>query len=131
MSRSGGTSATRIPGLRNDKVAQRVLAAVRSGLEGDVPKGLGAVYAVAAPIRKPRQTIGALVEIIRARLRIGLEEREHADVICGNRIRVRIVAAGSPETAHVLGFIHNPDLPPDALLDIVEAQISRNTGYPA
>jgi hypothetical protein len=115
-----------MPRLRNDKVVQKVLAAVRSTLDGDVPEGLCAVYAIAAPVREPRRTIRALVEIIRTRLR--LELCEHGDVIFGNQIRLRIVAAGSPETARVLGFVHNPDLPPDALLDIVEAQISRGLG---
>jgi hypothetical protein len=105
MSRSDGTPATRTPRLRHDKVAERVVAAVRSALDGDVPEGLCAVYAIAAPIREPRQTIRALVEMIRTRLRSGLERRGHADIICGNQIRLRIVAAGLPETARVLGFI--------------------------
>jgi hypothetical protein len=120
-----------MPRLRHDKVAQRVVAAVRSALDGDVPEGLCAVYAIAAPIREPRQTIRGLVEMIRTRLRSGLEGGEHADFICGNQIRLRIVAAGSPEAARVLGFVHNPDPPPDALLDTVEAQISREAASSA
>jgi len=103
---------------------------VQGALDGDVPEGLCAVYAVAAPIRKPRQTIAALVEIIRSRIRLGLAGREHIDVICGNQIRLRIVTAGSPESARVIGFVHNPDTPSDAFLDLVEAQISRETLSP-
>ena len=113
--------ATRdIPRLRFDKVALRLVQGIRGALEGVVPDGLCVVFAVTAPIREPSKMTTALVETIRARLSLGSVPGEHAEVLHGNEVRVRFVTSRSPHAARVAGFVHNPDPPPGALLDLAQ-----------
>ena len=119
MAMRDGRGAT--PRLRFDKVALRLVQGVRGELEGDVPDGLCVVFAVAAPIREPSRTITALVEVLRARLSLGAVLGEHAELLHGNAGRVRILTSRSPHAARVAGFVHNPDPPPDALLDMAQS----------
>ncbi len=109
------------PRLRFDKVALRLAQGVRGALEGAVPDGLCVMFAVTAPIREPSKTLTALIEIIRARLSLGAVLGEHAEALHGNEVRVRVVTARSPYAARVAGFVHNPDTPPSALLDMAQS----------
>jgi hypothetical protein len=109
-----------VPRLRFDKVALRLVRGVCSALEGAVPEGLCVVFAVTAPIREPSKTRAALAETIRVRLSREAVLGEHAEVIHGNEIRVRVVTNRSRHPARIAGFVHNPNPPPSALLDMAQ-----------
>jgi hypothetical protein len=109
------------PRLRFDKVARRLVQGVRGSLEGAVPDGLCVMFAVTAPVREPSKTLTALIETVRARLRLGAGMGEHAEAIHGNEIRVRVVTSRLPNAARVAGFVHNPDPPPSGLLDMAQS----------
>jgi hypothetical protein len=134
MTTHSSRSAT--PRLRFDKVALRLVQGVRDALKDALPDGLCVLFAVTAPIREPSKTTTALVATIRSWLSAGAGPSEHAEVLYGNQIRVRIVTRRSPHAARIAGFVHDPLPPPDALLDIAQSflegddapDVARNNG---
>ena len=112
-----------MPRLRFDKVALRLVQGVRDALAGAVPDDLCVLFTVTAPIREPLKTTTALVEAIRARLSHGAVVGEHQETLHGNQVRVRVVTNRSSHAARVAGFVHNPDPPPGALLDVAQSLV--------
>lgn len=107
------------PRVRFDKVALRLVRSVRHPLEAAVPDGTGVLFAVTAPIREPAKTMAALVETIGGLLSLG--PGEFAATLYGNDVRVRVVRRRLPRAARIVGFVHNREPPPDAVLDMAEA----------
>ncbi len=112
------------PRLRFDKVALRLVQSVRAAVEAAVPNGLCVIFAVTAPIREPSKTLTGLIETIRARLSLGAGLGEHQAAIHANGVRVRVVKSRLAHAAKVAGFVHNPDPPPGALLDLAQALLA-------
>lgn len=100
---------------------------MRAGIESAVPQGQCVVFAVSAPIRLSAQTGVALIELTRARLALGLTAAASlgVQVLHGNDVRVRVVATRSRHAVRVAGFVHNPDPPPDSLLDLAQSLLAR------
>lgn len=108
-----------LPRLRFDRVAQRVVRDLQATLSGAVPKNAALIVTVTAPIRLPAKTVAELGRRLARPL-----ARDFDKVICGNRVRVRMVRRCVPGAPRVVVFIHNPDPLPDGLLRIAEDLLS-------
>jgi hypothetical protein len=114
-----GTPAEGLPHLRFDRVARRVVKSLQEALVG-VPSEMAAlVVTVTAPIRMPGRTVGELG----ARLHKSLP-RNFDEMVCGNRVRARIVRCGVRGGPRVIVFVHNPDSAPTGLFRLVKASLS-------
>jgi hypothetical protein len=82
---------------------------------------------IAIEVATIKQRLAALEDIIRrclARRSAALEAPVEAqDRVHENQIRVRVVKGGSRRASKVIGFVHNPDSDPEALLDMTQALI--------
>jgi hypothetical protein len=103
------------PGLRFDKVVQRLLTDLRAVCAAALPGGMTALVTVTAPIRLPGKTIAALEEKLRAR-----PSREAKMKVHGNLVRLRIVKHKLKAAPKFMGFVHNPDTDPVLLMDRAE-----------
>ena len=123
--RIAGLSDRIKPRLRFDKVALRVVSRLQAALNESVQDGMAVIITITAPIREPAKTVAVLEEKIRARLARASTPMECKDTICGNQVRVRVVASGSREAAKVIAFVHNPS--PDAaiLLDMTQSLLQQ------
>lgn len=108
-----------LPRLRFDRVAQRVVRDLQATLSGAVSRNAALVVTVTAPIRLPAKTVAEL-----GRRLAGPLVRDFDKIICGNRVRARIVRRCVPRAPKVVVFIHNPDPPPDGLLRFAEDLLS-------
>ena len=113
-----GAMVDALPRLRFDRVAQRVVRDLQATLSGAVPRNAALIVTVTAPIRLPAKTVAELGRLA------GALARDFDKVICGNRVRVRIVRRCVPRAPKVVVFIHNPDPPPDSLLRFAEDLLS-------
>lgn len=108
-------------GLRFDKVVVRLVGRLRAGLGDAVPNGLMVVVTVTAPIRLPAKTVDALEQ----KIRLLLARRPHRTAergrIHGNGVRIQLEKTYSTHAPKVLGFVHNPDSDPRALLETTHA----------
>jgi hypothetical protein len=111
-------------GLRFDKVAIRLVERVRDAVRQSVPDGKMVVFTVTAPIRLPSKTAAALEEQIKDALTRRSARIEFEDRIHGNDVRVWVVTTKS-RTQKVLGYVHNPDVDPERLLDLALGHASR------
>jgi len=108
-----------LPRLRFDKVAQRVVRDLQALLRGATPKHAALIVTVTAPIRLPAKTVAEL-----GRQLAGSLVRDFDKVVCGNRVRARLVrrcVSGAPK---VVVFIHNPDPAPGGLFKLAEELLS-------
>ena len=108
-----------VPRLRFDRVAQRVVRDLQATLGGAVSRNAALIVTVTAPIRLPAKTVAEL-----GRRLAGPLARDFDKIICGNRVRARIVRRCVPRAPKVVVFIHNPDPPPDGLLRFAEELLS-------
>ena len=108
-----------VPRLRFDRVAQRVVRDLQATLSGAVSRNAALIVTVTAPIRLPAKTVAEL-----GRQLAGPLARDFDKVICGNRVRARIVRRRVPGAPKVLVFIHNPDPPPEGLFKFAEDLLS-------
>jgi len=108
-----------LPRLRFDRVAQRVVRDLQATLGGAVSRNAALIVTVTAPIRLPAKTVAEL-----GRRLAGPLARDFDKIICGNRVRARIVRRCVPRAPKVVVFIHNPDPPPDGLLRFAEELLS-------
>ena len=114
-----GAMVDALPRLRFDRVAQRVVRDLQATLSGAVSRNAALIVTVTAPIRLPAKTVAEL-----GRRLAGPLARDFDKVICGNRVRARIVRRCVPRAPKVVVFIHNPDPPPDGLLRFAEELLS-------
>jgi hypothetical protein len=121
-----GTPVKGLPRLRLDRVAQRVVRSLQEALAGVPTERTAVVVTVTAPIHLPSRTVGVLGARLKRRL------RRHFDaMVCGNRVRARLVRRGVKRGPRVIVFVHNPEPAPTALFKLVEASLSaaqRGTG---
>jgi len=108
-----------LPRLRFDRVAQRVVRDLQATLGGAVSRNAALIVTVTAPIRLPAKTVAEL-----GRRLAGPLARDFDKIICGNRVRARIVRRCVPRAPKVVVFIHNPEPPPDGLLRFAEELLS-------
>jgi hypothetical protein len=114
-----GVTMKTLPRLRFDKVAQRVVRDLRDTLSRAAPRNAAVIVTVTAPIRLPAKTVAELGRQFAGRL-----ARDFDKVICGNRVRARIVRRCVPGSPKVVVFIHNPAPPPGGLFKIAEDLLS-------
>ena len=117
-----GTIAKRIAAagirLRFDKVALRLLEAVKAGVGQTLPAHQSIAFTITAPIRFPAKTAVAVQERLRQLPMQGL-----STAVNGNEIRARVVEGTLQGMPRVIGFVHNPEHNADLLLDIVETSL--------
>lgn len=108
-----------VPRLRFDRVAQRVVRDLQAMLSGAMPRSTALIVTVTAPIRLPAKTVAEL-----ARQLAGPLARDFDKVVCGNRVRARIVRRCVPGAPKVVVFVHNPDPGPGGLFKVAENLLS-------
>jgi hypothetical protein len=109
------------PRLRFDRVALRFVEGLQAALHEAVPDGKTLMLSVTAPIRLPAKTVAALEERIRSDLARQPGQVELRETIHGNHVRARLVKGGARGTSKVIGFVHNPEPEPGALMDIAQS----------
>src|SRR5580704_8317523 len=114
-----GTRAQGLPRLRLDRVARRVVKSLQAELAGVPSERAVLVVTVTAPMRMP----GSTVRELGARLHKSLPPN-FDQVVCGIRVRARIVRCGVRGAPRVIVFVHNPEPAPTELFRIVEASWS-------
>ena len=113
-----GTSDKSLPRLRFDRVAQRVVRDLQAMLAGATTEKTTLVVTITAPIRLPARTVAELGLRLRGPLVRGFDK-----LVCGNRVRARIVRRGFKAAPRVIVFIHNPQ-PPRGLFRLVAGLLS-------
>jgi hypothetical protein len=109
------------PGLRFDKVATRVVSRLQGALSEAVPDGTTVVLTVTAPILLPAKTAVALEATVREVVARGEPGRAVTGAIHGNGFVVRVLRSASSRSPKLIGFVHNPDTDPIALIDMTRA----------
>lgn len=118
-----GTPTKGLPRLRFDRVAQRVMKSLQSALVGAMPSKSALVVTLTAPIRLPARTV--------AELSVRLDSSRTPDfdkIICGNRVRARVLRSRVRGAPRVFVFVHNPQPSPSGLFKLVEAALSGTRG---
>ncbi|HUZ13744.1 MAG TPA: hypothetical protein VMU93_12960 [Caulobacteraceae bacterium] len=109
------------PRLRFDKVAVGLVGRLRAALSQAVADGEAVVLTVTAPIRSPAKTAAALEGLIRDLLARRSAPADAEATICGNRIRVRLVRGVPRRAPKLIGFVHNRESDPDALVRLAQS----------
>ncbi len=112
-------------GLRFDKVALGLIAAMQNALRDDVPDGMTLLFTVTAPIRVPGKTAAELTDRVRAWLHGRNAPAATRYTIWGNAIRVRVVNGREKREPNIRGFVHNVDVDVAALLAEAEEMIRK------
>lgn len=107
------------PRVRFDRVARRFVKSLQAELAGVPSERAALVVTVTAPIRMP----GSTVRELGARLHKSLPPN-FDQMVCGNRVRARIVRCGVCGGPRMIVFVHNPEAAPTGLFRIVEASWS-------
>lgn len=114
-----GTPTKALPRLRFDRVAQRVAKSLQAALIGVTPPKASMVVTVTAPIRLPARTVAELGVLLRSPPVRGFDK-----IVCGNRVRARIIRSHFRGAPKVIVFVHNPVPSPSGLFRLVEASLS-------
>ena len=106
--------------LRFDKVAMRVIGALRESLSDSVADNEAVLFTLTAPIRLPAKMAAGMNVLVQgnwsgARVRYVL----HGNYVCLRGIRG--VQADMPK---VIGLVHNPEVNAELLLDLAEARLT-------
>lgn len=109
--------------LRFDRVAQRFVRDVQAALRESAPDGKALIVTVTAPIRLSSKTAAQLVDQIQVRLARHPVRLDVRATINGNRLRIRLVSSGSRRRPNVLGFVNNPDIDADVVLDVAQSML--------
>jgi hypothetical protein len=107
--------------LREDKTALRVLRNIEGALRPCVPDGKTIILTLGAPIKVPKQVVGALTDVLLAYLERGAEEVEEKKAILGNRVRFRVLNHDSRWNAKVIGFVFSGDPEPGMLANAMRS----------
>jgi hypothetical protein len=113
------------PRLRFDRVALGLIERLRTALYGSVPDGRTVIVTITAPIRLPAKTALALEAKIRKSVATRAAPARLTDTIHGNEIQVHLLKGGTPRTARLIGFVHNPDSDPSILIDVARSLLAR------
>ena len=95
------------------------MKSLQAELAGVPSERAALVVTVTAPIRMP----GSTVRELGARLHKSLPPN-FDQMVCGNRVRARIVRCGVCGGPRMIVFVHNPEAAPTGLFRIVEASWS-------
>jgi hypothetical protein len=109
------------PHLRFDRVVVRVLHDVQTRLRPVVPPGVALVFTLTAPIRLASKTTSAIEATARRLLTASAGPDEVRRTVHGNRIRVRRENVGTSPASAVIGFVHNRETRPRALINVTRA----------
>jgi hypothetical protein len=110
------------PRLRFDRTAVGFVRRLRATIAKIVPEGKTLVVTITAPIRQDSKTglvLGDRIRRLLATKRTQLKAKIH-----GNRIQAHVLAGGSSRTSRVIGFVHNPEPDPTALLKVTRALLA-------
>jgi hypothetical protein len=113
------------PRLRFDRVALRLVDRLRTALDTSVPHGTTVLVTVTAPIRLPSRAAAATEDRIRRLIATRAAPARRTDTIHGNEIQVHLLKGGTPRTARLIGFVHNPDSEPTILIDVARSLLAR------
>ena len=113
------------PRLRFDKVATGLVDRVREAVRNCVPAGETVAFTVTAPIRLPAKTAAAIEERIIAALARRPIHLDVDETINGNRVRIGCLRGNAPDSANVIGLVHNPGADTRALFDMARAQLAK------
>jgi len=116
--RGNGQGSAGKPGLRFDKVVNRLMERLQANLGDSVPDGVTVLVAVTAPIRLPSKTAAALEDKIQTVVGRGAGGRDEKSTIHGNRVRIRLLRVKSGRAPKMIGFVHDSDSDPLVLLDM-------------
>jgi hypothetical protein len=111
------------PRLRFDKVALGLVRRLRAGLADAVPDGETVMLTCTAPIRLPAQTVAVLAGRVRDALAHRSAPIDMQTDLCGNQVRARLVKGVGARMPKVVGFVHNPESDPGALLDLTSSML--------
>jgi hypothetical protein len=109
--------------LRFDKVVHRLLQRLQATVGTTAPKGTTLLVTITAPIRFPAKTAAALEEKIGRLLLRGASNEK--GTIHGNRVRLWAFKDKSGRTPKMIGFVHNPESDPGALLKMATELLER------
>jgi len=114
-----GTPAAALPRLRFDRVAQRVAKRLQESLAGIPPAKASLVVTITAPICMPGRTADELCVLLN-----NASVRNFDELVCGNRVRARVVPSAVRGSPRVIVFVHNPKPSPTELFRLVEALVT-------
>lgn len=106
--------------LRFDKVALRLIDGLKASAGQILAEDQSILFTVSAPIKNPAKTSAAIQGLLR-----DLPDGEFCRMIKGNEVRVRKVNAVLAGMPRVMGFVHNPEINSDLILDLAESNLSR------
>ena len=114
-------AASRI-GLRRrfDKVAMRVIGALRESLSDSVADNEAVLFTLTAPIRLPAKMTAGMNVLAHGSLS-GARVR---DVLHGNNVCLRGIRGVQADMPKVIGLVHNPEVNAELLLDLAEARLT-------
>jgi hypothetical protein len=107
-------------GLRFDRSVMRLIDDLRAHAEQRVPNGITVLLTVTAPIRLRAKTAGSLKEKLEDLLESEFPRRDRRFVIHRNHVRIRLIKRSSKQLPKLVGLVHNPDIDPRLLLNLVE-----------
>ena len=101
--------------LREDRVAQRVLLDLESKLNPQLNDGRTIILTLGAPIKVANKLVAALTGILHSYLAGGAEDIDVSKRVLGNRVRFRVMKAGSRWAPQLIGFVFTGDPSPGLL----------------
>jgi len=116
--RGAGHNPAARPHLRFDKVANRLIARLRTACNETVPNGTAVLLAVTAPIQQPSKTIAALKDRIQNLVARESKTNDVQETIHGNGVRMRLLRNLPRHAPRLIGFVHNPESDPHLLFDL-------------
>ncbi len=117
--------------LREDRVAVRVLHDLESALNPHLQDGSTIVLTLGAPIRLASKLVATLTETLVNHLASGATEADISLTMLGNRVRFRILKAGTRWAPQLIGFVFSGDPGPALLartLDSLHEAIANSGG---
>ncbi|MBS0377802.1 MAG: hypothetical protein JSS29_04890 [Proteobacteria bacterium] len=115
-----GSPLAGLPRLRFDRVAQRLVRNVQAALCERLGDADTLVVTVTAPIRQPARTVDTLASKLKAPL-----SRAFEGIVCGNRVRARLLRRTGKAAPRVIVFVHNPRPAVDGLIEWAQSLLLR------
>lgn len=115
----GGCRVSQL-GLRFDRVALRVLDQLKGYADACAPEGVVLILTLTAPIRMPKQVVGALQRELSTLVEDG-GRTERSMALAGGQGRLRLVEGVPQDAPKLLGFVHNPEVDPAQIADLAVA----------
>ena len=115
-----GSPLEGLPRLRFDRVAQRLVRNVQAVLAARVAAVDTLVVTVTAPIRQPARTVATLPSRLSSQLASPFD-----GLVCGNRVRARLLRRTPRGAPRVIVFVHNPKPAADGLFERTQTLLSR------